>query len=79
MSLSAAQCSIRTICPSIKSSTCSCRFCVSSVPMMYYRHFLSTPKDAPFNTVDALMAETAAKSFPEVSQSLWFERKWPSL
>jgi hypothetical protein len=25
------------------------------------------------------MTETQAKSFPEVSQSLWFERKWPSL
>jgi hypothetical protein len=36
-------------------------------------------KDALFNTVDALMTETQAKSFPEVSQSLWFERKWPSL
>jgi hypothetical protein len=36
-------------------------------------------KDALFNTVDALMTETQAKSFPEVSQSVWFERKWPSL
>jgi DDE superfamily endonuclease len=36
-------------------------------------------KDALFNTVDALMTETQAKSFPELSQSLWFERKWPSL
>jgi hypothetical protein len=36
-------------------------------------------KDALFNTIDALMTETQATSFPEVSQSLWFERKWPSL
>ncbi len=36
-------------------------------------------KDALFNTVDALMTESQAKSFPEVSQSLWFERKWSSL
>ena len=36
-------------------------------------------KDALFNTMDALMTETQAKSFPELSQSLWFERKWPSL
>jgi hypothetical protein len=36
-------------------------------------------KGALFNTVDALMTETQAQSFPEVSQSLWFERKWPSL
>lgn len=36
-------------------------------------------RDALFNTVDALMTETQAQSFPELSQSLWFERKWPSL
>jgi hypothetical protein len=28
---------------------------------------------------DTLMMETQAKSFPKISQSLWFERKWPSL
>jgi hypothetical protein len=39
----------------------------------------SRAKDALFNTVDALMTETQAKSFPELSQSLWFERKWSSL
>ena len=36
-------------------------------------------KDALFNTVDALMTETQIKSFPELPQSCWFERKWPSL
>ncbi|GAC1406639.1 MAG: hypothetical protein NVSMB49_26340 [Ktedonobacteraceae bacterium] len=36
-------------------------------------------KDALFNSVDALIAETQIKSFPELSQSPWFERKWPSL
>jgi len=36
-------------------------------------------KDALFNTVDALMTETQATSFPEISQSPWFERKWSSL
>ena len=36
-------------------------------------------KDALFNTIDALMTETSTKSFPELSQSLWFERKWSSL
>jgi DDE superfamily endonuclease len=36
-------------------------------------------RDTLFNTGDALMTETQAKSFFEVSQSLWFERKWPSL
>jgi DDE superfamily endonuclease len=36
-------------------------------------------KDALFNTVDALSTETAAKSLPEVTQSLWFEREWSSV
>jgi hypothetical protein len=36
-------------------------------------------EDALFNTVDALMTETQATSLPEVTQSLWFERKWPSI
>jgi hypothetical protein len=36
-------------------------------------------KDALFKTVDALSTETTAKSLPEVSQSLWFERDWSSI
>jgi len=40
---------------------------------------LQRGRDALFNTVDALMTETQAKSFPELSQSVWFERKWSSL
>jgi hypothetical protein len=36
-------------------------------------------KDALFNTIDGLMTETHATSFPEISQSRWFERKWASL
>ena len=36
-------------------------------------------KGTLFNTIDALLTETSAKSFPELSQSVWFERKWPSL
>jgi hypothetical protein len=36
-------------------------------------------KDALFNTVDALMTETQARSLPEITQSLWFERKWSSV
>jgi Transposase DDE domain len=35
--------------------------------------------DVLFNTVDALSSETVAHSFPELSQSPFFERKWPSL
>ena len=35
--------------------------------------------DALFNTVDALSSEPAAQSFPELSQSPFFERKWSSL
>jgi len=36
-------------------------------------------RDALFNTVDALVTETQAKSFVELSLSPFFERKWPSL
>ena len=35
--------------------------------------------DALFNTVDALSSETAAHSFPELSLSPFFQRKWGSL
>jgi len=35
--------------------------------------------DALFNTVDALRIETAAHSFPELSLSPLFQRRWPSL
>jgi hypothetical protein len=40
---------------------------------------LKRAKDALFNTVDALMTETQAQSFPELSLSPSFERQWPSL
>src|SRR3989440_11160145 len=36
-------------------------------------------KDSLFNTVDALMTEDRARSFPELSLSPHFERRWPSL
>ena len=36
-------------------------------------------KDALFNMIDALMTETDARSFPDLSQSPYFERRWPSL
>ena len=35
--------------------------------------------DALFNTADALLTETGAHSFPELSLSPCFERQWPSL
>jgi DDE superfamily endonuclease len=35
--------------------------------------------DALFNTVDALLTETSAHSFPELSLSPFFERRWCSL
>jgi DDE superfamily endonuclease len=35
--------------------------------------------DALFNTVDALLSETQARSFPELSLSPYFERRWCSL
>ena len=34
---------------------------------------------ALFNTIDALSSETAAQSFPELSLSPLFQRRWPSL
>jgi hypothetical protein len=43
-----------------------------------YRCF-GTAKDAMFNTVDALLTEDRARSFPELSLSASFERGWPSL
>lgn len=36
-------------------------------------------KDALFNLVDALASEAAARSFPELSFSAFFERTWVSL
>ena len=36
-------------------------------------------RDTLFNVVDALITETQAKSFPELSLSPFFARKWPSL
>jgi len=36
-------------------------------------------RDALFNTMDALSSEPSAHSFPELSLSPLFERKWPSL
>ena len=35
--------------------------------------------DALFNTMDALSSETTAHSFPELSLSPFFQRRWPSL
>jgi len=35
--------------------------------------------DALFNLVDALLTEDRARSFPELSLSPFYERKWPSL
>src|ERR1700680_2964357 len=43
-----------------------------------YRCFLRA-KDALFDTIDALISETQAKSFAELSLSPFFQRKWPSL
>lgn len=43
-----------------------------------YRSF-QRAKAALFNTVDALISETQAQSFPELSQSPSFQRRWHSL
>jgi hypothetical protein len=48
-----------------------------------FRHAVSgcfrRGKDALFNTMDALLTEDRAQSFPELSLSPHFERRWPSL
>jgi hypothetical protein len=43
-----------------------------------YRRFLRA-KAALFDTIDALICESQAKSFVELSLSPFFQRKWPSL
>ncbi len=40
---------------------------------------LKRAADALFNTADALLTETSAHSFPELSLSPCFQRQWPSL
>lgn len=51
--------------------------------MKTFRHDIygcfGAAKDALFNTVDALLTEDRARSFPELSLSPLFERRWPSL
>ena len=42
-------------------------------------HCFGNAKDALFNLVDALASEAAARSFPELSFSPFFERSWASL
>src|SRR5437588_10741092 len=48
-----------------------------------YRHEVygcfGPAKDAMWNTVDALLTEDRARSFPELSLSSSFVRQWPSL
>ena len=51
---------------------------LSQIREEIYRSF-DRARDALFNTVDALIAETQAKSFAELSLSPFFVRKWPSL
>jgi hypothetical protein len=40
---------------------------------------LTRAADALFNTVDALLTETTASSFVDLSLSPFFERRWASL
>jgi DDE superfamily endonuclease len=64
-----------------KRRKCTCLKDINT--LRQFRHDLydcfPRAKDALFNTIDALMTETQAASFPELSQSPWFERKWSSL
>ena len=36
-------------------------------------------RDALFNVSDALLSESQARSLPELSLSVFFERRWPSV
>ena len=51
--------------------------------LQLYRHEIygcfQRAKSALFDTVDALLCETQAQSFPQLSQSPFFQRRWPSL
>ena len=51
--------------------------------LQLYRHEIygcfQRAKAALFDTVDALLCETQAQSFPQLSQSPFFQRRWPSL
>jgi hypothetical protein len=51
--------------------------------MQTFRHEIygcfGAAKDALFNIVDAVLTEDRARSFPELSLSPSFERRWPSL
>lgn len=42
-------------------------------------HCFGNGKDALMNTCDALLTEVSARSFPELSLSPFFARRWPSL
>jgi hypothetical protein len=42
-------------------------------------HCFGNGKDALMNACDALLCETGVHSFPELSLSAFFERRWPSL
>jgi len=44
-----------------------------------YAHALRARRDALFDLLDALICEGAVSSFPMLSQSSRFQRKWPSL
>ena len=49
---------------------------------LFRQHFYDTitkANDSLFNCADALLTETCAQSFIELSLSAHFERKWPSL
>ncbi|MBO0780316.1 MAG: transposase [Ktedonobacteraceae bacterium] len=52
-------------------------------PLKAFRHAVyqcfERAGDALFNTIDALLTEDRARSFPELSLSPYFERRWPSL
>ena len=42
-------------------------------------HCFERGRDALFNLSDALLSESQARSLPELSLSVFFERRWPSV
>ncbi len=51
---------------------------LDEVRQQMYRCF-ERSRDALFNLSDALLSESQARSLPELSLSVFFERRWPSV
>ena len=63
------------------SRTCEAQIAQSQIAQFRdsLYHCFGTGKDALMNACDALLTEVSARSFPELSLSPCFVRRWPSL